>query len=342
MKENKLFCQECKGEIVVHNGQLVCSQCGLVIGPQYLSPIVDFTSSEGSSNVSSKQYVSLGSRIHIIDGLGSYIDYHVTPFFKDRYGASLCPARQRLFRRLKYKYDLRARIVGNETNYRALRTLNRVCSILQLPSPVRDRAAYYYQKASKKYEEIREDSTNHIVLVAACLLLAIREYKYIAPITVRELVGVFKNLGHRVSIRRVVREILVVRKVVGLKNYVRKSEDYIYRIVSSIVNSEEVITHLKTVGISQDRLKRLLIKETLKILRSLDFSLRRGRNPYILAAASIYAAARKIAEQLGIKRFLTQKIVAKSSGVAEYSIRDHYCTLLKKIIEKRGSRYEVK
>ena len=342
MTESKFLCDECNGEIIVHHGQLVCSRCGLVIGPQYLPPIIDLSSSEESLNISSKQYASLGSRVHIIDGLGSYIDYHVTPFFKDRYGESLGPAKQRLFRRLKYKYDLRARIIGNETNYRALRTLNRACSILQLPNPVRDRAAYYYQKISRKYKDLKEESTNHIVLAAACLLLAIREHKHMAPITVQELIEVFKNLGHRVSVRRVVREIFIVKKVIGLKKYVRRSEDYIYRIISSIVNSDEVITQLKDLGISQEWFKRHLIKETLQILKTLDFSVRKGRNPYILAAASIYAAARRISMRLGVKRLLTQKLVAKFSGVAEYSVRDHYCTLLKKITEKGDIPHEVK
>jgi len=342
MNENKLFCQECNSEIIVHHGQFVCSRCGLVIGPQYLPPIVDFTASEENLNISSKQYVSLGSRVHIVDGLGSYIDYHITPFFKDKYGESLSPAKQRLFRRLKYRYDLKARIIGNETNYRALRSLNRACSVLQLPSSVRDRAAYYYQKVSKKYKELKEDSTNHIVLAAACLLLAIREYKHMAPVTVQELVGVFKNLGHRVSVRRVVREIFVVKKAVDFKKYVRRSEDYIYRIISSIVNLEEVNMQLKSLGISQECLKRLLTKETLQILRTLDFSRRKGRNPYILAAASIYAAAKKIARRFGVKRLFTQKLVAKSSGVAEYSVRDHYCALLKEITEKGGTLREIK
>jgi len=331
--KKKLYCLECKGEVIIHNGQYVCSHCGLVIGPQYLPPIVDFTSMEDSSSISSKQYVSLGARVHIVDGLGSYIDYHMTPFFKDSRGESLVPFKQRLFRRLKYVYDLRTRISGNETNYRALRTLNRACSILQLPDPVRDRAAYYYQKISKKYGKLKEDSTNHIVLAAACLLFAIREYKHIAPVTIQELIEVFKNMGHRVSVRRVVREILVVKKIVSTKNYIRKSEDYIYRIISTITNSKDVIMQLHSLDIPCDHFKRLLLKETLQILRKLNFSLRKGRNPYILAVASVYAASKKISSQLGVKRILTQKLIAKLSGVAEYSVRDHYCSLLKKIIE---------
>lgn len=336
MKKNKIFCSECKGEVVIHNGQYVCSRCGLVIGPQYLPPIADFTSTEDSLGISSKQYVSLGSRVHIVDGLGSYIDYHTTSFFKDSHGESLVPFKQRLFRRLKYMYDLRTRISGNETNYRALRTLNRACSILQLPDSVRDRAAYYYQKISKKYGKLKEDSTNHIVLVAACLLLAIREYKHRAPVAIKELIEVFKNMGHRVSVRRVVREVAVIKKVIGTKNYVRKSEDYIYRIISAIINSKDVLMQLQSLDIPYNHFKRLLLKETLQILRGLNFSLRKGRNPYILAVASVYAAAKKISFQLGIKRILTQKLVARLSGVAEYSVRDHYCSLLKKIIEKQG------
>ena len=81
---------------------------------------------------------------------------------------------QALYRKLKFRYSLRLRIDKKESDYRALKSLNHVTSMLQISDSIRDRAAYIYQKAVKK---IDKKISNHIVLVAACLFFAIREYK---------------------------------------------------------------------------------------------------------------------------------------------------------------------
>lgn len=68
----------------------------------------------------------------------------------------------------------------------------------------------------------------------------------------------------------------------------------------------------------------------LSILKGLSQSARGGRNPFILAVSAVYTADRRISEINKMKPILTQKILAKATGTAEYHLRDHFCSLLKK------------
>ena len=97
-------------------------------------------------------------------------------FFHDKNGAPLPSKKQALFKRLKYRYDLRARIDKKETNYRTLMIFNRVCTMLDpLSTNIRNRAAYIYHKFIKSLK--KGDFYNHLNLIAVCLYLAVKESK---------------------------------------------------------------------------------------------------------------------------------------------------------------------
>ena len=51
----------------------------------------------------------------------------------------------------------------------------------------------------------------------------------------------------------------------------------------------------------------------------------------ILAGAIIYCADNLLAVKYKQKKVLTQKIISIATNIAEYSIRDHYVSLLKPI-----------
>jgi transcription initiation factor TFIIIB Brf1 subunit/transcription initiation factor TFIIB len=80
----------------------------------------------------------------------------------------------------------------------------------------------------------------------------------------------------------------------------------------------------------------LLLKKSHYILKELPEWQRGGRNPFILTGAIIYLADRLLAKEFGSKNILTQKIISRSTKIAEYSIRDHYVNLLKPIFLKKG------
>ena len=65
-------CPECRGKIVLNRGLYVCEKCGLVADTQYV-PQDYIISLRTDRKELSKQYVSPGNRIDIIDGIGSFI-----------------------------------------------------------------------------------------------------------------------------------------------------------------------------------------------------------------------------------------------------------------------------
>ena len=335
IKENKnalkLENDYCKHEIILNysSGEYVCCKCGLVTDKQYVNSSFKITNYDSQSKFnSSKHYVALGDRINVVDGMGSYIDYQYSNFFIDKNGNPISSKNQNLFKRLKYKHNARAKLGNKETNYRALNTLNRAASKLELKDNIRDRAAYFYQKIVKNEE--KKEITNHVTLAALCLLLAAREFKENGPLTVQEIANMFKKLGHRVSPRSIIQLSLKLKPKfpeIFMKKS-RKSEEYLPRIISSVINSRTVISRLNMKKVDIEFYERVLYKESSSILKKLDYDARGGRNPYILAVATIYAADQKISQKYKIKSILTQKILSNCTKTAEYSIRDHWRTLL--------------
>ncbi|MHA1410166.1 MAG: hypothetical protein ACTSQY_07680 [Candidatus Odinarchaeia archaeon] len=323
-KNDQSTCPECNGHIVLLSGEYVCSSCGLVVDKFFEPPL----SALNTDNKKSKG--ALGSRLHIVDGLGSYIDYHNSKNFHDKTGSILPLETQRLYKRLKYRYNLYGRIKDYQTDYRILRLLNQISAALDLPNYIRDTAAYNYRKIKQRYpHRIR----NHITLIAVCLILAIREYKNVALHTLKEVCYAFRKLGHRVTERSILREALHLKIKLGYTVKPRRSEEYIQRILASLSNDHTLNQKIKTRLIDPKRYWNSLMQETLHLLKSVSSVERGGRNPYVFAAAAIYAADQKLAYEQQRKSVLTQKAIAKLANVAEYSIRDHYCSILKNLIK---------
>jgi transcription initiation factor TFIIIB Brf1 subunit/transcription initiation factor TFIIB len=322
-------CNECQGDIVVENGEYVCSRCGLIVSNELAESAFSVASYlVDSLSCGEKAHSSLGERLHIVDSLGSYIDYHNKGYFCDSQGEPLSYRRQALFRRLKYNYDLKARTDKRETDYNALRVLNRASVLLRISESVRNRAAYYYRKTTSS--RLRAEVSNRLITVATCLFIAIREFKECAPVTIQELADVFRGLGHRVSVRSIVRELPRLQGKLNVNVHVRRSEEYLSRLLSSVITQPEIQSRINESGITAEEYKCSILSAALSMLGELDSSMRGGRNPFILAVSSIYAADRRISESRGIRPILTQRILARATGTAEYSLRDHFCSLLKK------------
>jgi transcription initiation factor TFIIIB Brf1 subunit/transcription initiation factor TFIIB len=282
-----------------------------------------------SDSPEATMYVSLGNRMHIVDGLGSYIGYHKDRYFRDAGGHTLSARTQKKFKRLKTIYSTRIRIGKNEAKYRALRTLNHVSKLLMLTEQVRDRTAYLYKKVSS---DASNKIRNNILLMAVCLLMAVREFKEEAPITLEEIADVFEKCGHRVNVRAIVREALRLRPLTGHVPRIRKPKDYVPRVISMLMNSSKVLSKIKSREWEPEVYKNTLRDCILDILRMIPSSKRGGRNPFIFTVSAAYASDRMIAAHHGRRTVLTQKLTSAATEVAEYSIRDHF-GMIKNFIE---------
>ncbi len=325
-KEYSKIIAECEHEPILDEakGEYICCKCGLVIEKQYVSPIYQMHNENLSENNVTRHYVALGKRLNMVDGLGSFIDYQYNSKFSDASGNMLSAKKQVLYKRLKYFYDIKARIVNNETNYNIFNTLNRVISNLNLNDSIRDRSAYFYNKIISNIS--KENFTNHVLLIAMCIFLAIREHKHNAPITIQELSKAFNDLGHRVSPRTIIREIQKVRPYLGkiITTNTRRSEDYINKIISKVFNYSLILDRLIQNNIEIDQYKIYLRNKSYEILKKIDVNKRGGRNPYIFAVAVVYTCDQIYSKKRKQKSILTQKLLSEACNCAEYSIRDHF------------------
>lgn len=333
IKNSEIGCTSSNHEVILDSerGEYICTNCGLVISKQYVAPSykINPQNSEDSRNTG-RHFVALGDRINIVDGLGSYMGYQFSSYFHDKNGNPLSSKKQALFKRLKYRYDLRARIDKKETDYRTLMIFNRVCNILEpLSSNIRNRAAYLYQKFIKKLE--KGDFYNHLNLIAVCLYLTVRETKDNAPLTIKEIANAFKKLNHRVSTKSILRTALQIKpkfKNLFQNHSAYRSEDYLPKIVNTISSNPEITFRLKKINKSEFEYEKSLLHQSIEILRLISNEERGGRNPFILAAATIYAADQKLSKIWKIRPILTQHLLSNITGTAEYSLRDHWRGLL--------------
>ena len=323
-------CSGCSGKVVISRGYVVCVECGMVLSREYVLPTYQMGEEKNSSTPSASVYGSLGNRMHIVDGLGSYIGYHKDRYFRDAQGHALSGYMQKKFKRLKTIYSTRIRIGNNEAKYRALRTLNHVSKLLMLSEQVRDRTAYLYKKVvSESVNKI----TNNILLIAVCLLMAVREFREEAPITLEEIANVFEKCGHRVNVRAIVREALKLKSQTGYSPHIRKPEDYVPRVLSMLMNSQKVLGKIKSRGWDSGNYENCLRDKILSVLSVIPSSKRGGRNPFIFTVSAAYASDRLIAADCGRRTVLTQKLASAATKVAEYSIRDHF-GMIKKVVER--------
>ncbi|MBE0526644.1 MAG: hypothetical protein IH631_06850, partial [Candidatus Thorarchaeota archaeon] len=227
-------------------------------------------------------------------------------------------------------YSTRIRIGKDEAKYRALRTLNHVSKLLMLNEQIRDRTAYLYKKViSESVEKI----SNNILLIAVCLLMAVREFRNDAPITLEEIADVFEKCGHRVNVRAIVREALRLKSLTGYAPEIRRPKDYVPRVVSMLMNNSRVLGKVKSRGWDPKSYENELREKIHMVLGMIPASKRGGRNPFIFTVSAAYASDRLIASQFGKRPILTQKLTSTATEVAEYSIRDHF-GMMKQIIEK--------
>jgi transcription initiation factor TFIIIB Brf1 subunit/transcription initiation factor TFIIB len=322
-------CPDCDGFLITSQGHIVCAECGLVLSREYVQPTYQMGMRPKDNSPDASVYVSLGNRMHIVDGLGSYIGYHKDRYFQDSQGQALSGRMQKKFKRLKTIYSTRIRIGKNEAKYRALRTLNHVSKLLMLNEQVRDRTAYLYKKV---VSESPQRVSNNILLIAVCLLMAVREFKDEAPITLDEIADVFEKCGHRVNVRAIVREALRLKSLTGYSPQIRRPEDYIPRVISMLLNDSKVVSKIQARGWTIKEYESTLRNKVVEVLNMIPASKRGGRNPFIFTVSAAYASDRVIAVQHNRRAVLTQKLASNATKVAEYSIRDHF-GMMKKIIE---------
>lgn len=314
------MCDECGSRTIKKDGLYVCEQCGLVCETVLEDSTYQLGNVVKQDNRTKQQYTAVNNHLGAASSLGTSIGAIEEYFFRDVNGNMISKTKQQKFRKFKSFYHVPVALQGKETDHRVFKILENVCSQHHISEQTRYRAVYLYKKYQK---EKAEKITNHVLLSAMCLLLAIREQGRNCPITLREMVSTYEKLGHRVMGKN----LLGLMQDLNVKMHttkIRRSEEYIARICASISTNDEIKKRLKKkYGIDPYVYENILQLLCFRILQKIPNKDRGGRRPLSFAAASAYVADKLFAKRLSSSSVLTQKLVSKSTKVAEFTIRDH-------------------
>ena len=313
-------CDECGFRIIKENGMYVCQKCGLVHDPVLESSSFQLGSISQDGQRKNQQYTAINNNLAIVSSLGSSIGAVEEYMFRDANGSLLAENAQYRFRKFKNYYHIPGAIKGKETDYRTIKIMNEVFARLQVPSKIRNRSLFLYYKYKK---ENSEKITNHVLLSAMALLLSVRESGHNCPLTLKEIVETYRELGHRVlgkNLLGLMQDLNIKSTLTGI----RRSEEYAFRTCSLITHCSTIKERIeKKYSIDVYVYEKILQLLCLRILETIPYADRGGRRPYPLSAASAYVADKLLSRKMNRSSALTQKLVAQSTNVAEFTIRDH-------------------
>ncbi|WP_287950929.1 transcription initiation factor IIB [Acidiplasma sp.] len=291
-------CPECGSSQLVRDyerGELVCSNCGLVIDDSYIDEgpewrAFDSEQSESRARTGSPMTYTIHDK-----GLSTDISWKN----KDSYGKSI-PTRNRaqLYRLRKWQKRIKVSNAAERNLSQALQELERMASNLSIPNDVRETAAVIYRKAVKQ-NMIRGRSIEGVVagsIYAACRITNV-------PRTLDEIASVT-----RVKKKEIGRTYRIMARYLKLNILPSKPDDYVNRFCSKLRLSMEA---------------RKRAEEILKM--AVDNDLTSGKGPTGVAAAAIYIASLITGERR------TQRAIAEVAGVTEVTIRNRYKELTEKL-----------
>jgi transcription initiation factor TFIIB len=298
--ETKPQCPECGSSRRFSDpgrGEIVCSQCGLVLEEGMLETGPEWRAFDAES-INRRQRTGAPSTLRFHDkGLSTIID----PRDYDAAGSPLKPTMARSMDRLR-KWDARSRTSESKDRNLAIALfeMDRMGGQLGVPKNVIESAALLYRQALEK--DIPK-SRSIVLTVASCIYLASRQFGL--PRTLEELAEV-AGANRRKEVGGVVR---ILQRELGLRLPPSTPLDYVRQLASRL--------HLP--GEVQENAARML-------RAAIGAGVTSGKNPIGVAGAAIYLAS----VEAGMK--VNQSEVATASNTTPVTIRNN-CRDLEEILD---------
>lgn len=288
-------CPECQGTHIImddNHGELLCSDCGLVLRDNIIDASKDWRAYDAAQE---EKRAHAGSPMNpLLHDKG--LSTEISMGYRDYYGNAISRKnRLALLRMRKWQYRTRARNTAERNMMMALKQLSNISSRLDLPRSVRDDAAVLYRKAVDK-NLIRGRNTES--LVAASLYAACR--KAWIPRTLQEIAGQ-TALPQKNAKRKVAKSYRFLLRVMNLQTAPPSPFDYIPRYSNELELDNDVR------------------EKAVEILRKAsDMGISVGKSPLSMVAGAIYLAGKMCGKR---KR---QHDIVRVIGITEVSIRNRY------------------
>jgi transcription initiation factor TFIIB len=287
-------CPECEGTLVSdeEHGEVVCSDCGLVIEADEIDRGPEWRAFTGAERDSKSRVGAPTTKMMHDKGLSTNIGWQD----RDAYGKALSSEQRRQMQRLRtWNERFRTRDSKERNLKQALGEIDRMASALGLPQNVRETASVIYRRALS--EGLLPGRSIEGVATAS-LYASARQAG--TPRSLDELTVVSRV--DKIELTRTYR--YLVREL-KLEIQPADPEQYVPRFVSDLGLSDE----------TERSARQLLANAKQRGLHS-------GKSPVGLAAAAVYAGALLSNEKV------TQSEVSEVASISEVTIRNRYKELL--------------
>lgn len=298
-----------------NRGEITCKNCGEVLEQIFSNSIWENNCNIVNYSLTSAQKLEgLATKSRSTDPFYLEAGSIFYPNEKLKYLNSLWRKRGNLLQ----KMDKFAR--ENPTELVHKKELYRMVTYFSISHQILERATYLYQK----YQPVFNEEKVGYHPICACLILACRENNF--PLTIKQMVDFLNQRGHRIAAKGIVAVLsklltqLKTEHKTGDKHLYRKAEDFLPSFISKLV---EANSHINT---------DLLLTTAQAILDRVPKEVRGAKNPVPFAIASIYASGQQLQATKRINYHLTQHYLSTFFEVAEYTLRDHWAFIQKRLI----------
>jgi transcription initiation factor TFIIIB Brf1 subunit/transcription initiation factor TFIIB len=298
-----LRCSECAGEVLDLGDELVCRACGVVRDKEVVE-------------------TSGGKPLLAIDFTGQALGGYLGPpdtGFEERFSRGLAGS-QSSYKYLKLVSDYAGR--EDSTVYGCAKLIERVAEKLELPRVVMAQAVIIAKALLGPKGSRGEVST---AAISAYSIVAASRIVGLGGVNVREVLEAHRLLGRRVKSSSLIQ----VSLNSPYKTSPRRAEDYVTRIVGRLQLLPGPAGGLSAVGLEPNSYFAELRYESMRVLASINEMDRGGHSPCSLAATAVYAAECRLARLGPRRKVLTQREIAESGGVAEYTVRELFGKLFR-------------
>jgi transcription initiation factor TFIIIB Brf1 subunit/transcription initiation factor TFIIB len=224
-----------------------------------------------------------------------------------------------------YKYlKLVSDYAGREdsTVYGCAKLIERVAEKLELPRVVMAQAVVIAKALLGPKSSRGGVST---AAISAYSIVAASRIVGVGGVNVREVIEAHRLLGRRVKSSSLIQ----VSFDSPYKTSPRRAEDYVTRVVGRLQLLPGPAGAMSTVGLEPSSYFAELRHASLQVLSLIGETDRGGHSPCSLAATAVYAAECMLARLGPRRKVLTQREIAESGGVAEYTVRELFGKLFR-------------
>jgi len=214
--------------------------------------------------------------------------------------------------------------------FRLTQDLRSMAERLHLPPEVVDLTLKQFNEITSK---VRNPYNSRTLLLAVCFTKVTREMGNLAPVKIIEVAEAFASRGYNFSPRLLARTLYYASNLMPIEKF-RSCEECVGKVLQRLGGAPFLRARAVAVNLDIDDYLSRLERLSGDLLESVPPVKRSGRNPFLLAASSVYVSNAVLSRERGINSLFTKTEFSREVGIAEYTLRSHLAEIFNKEMGK--------